>query len=106
MAETCGLIMPIGRGCCEAACAEAACWPGEIGVSVNLSPLQFNQDAVMATLVAISERAGLPLQRLILEVTEGVLLEESRASCWARCRGCGRWACGSAWTISAPRMPG
>ncbi len=78
LAESCGLIIPIGHWVLDAACREAASWPPEIGVSVNLSPLQFNQDSVIGELIAIATRAQLPLSRLILEVTEGLLLEESR----------------------------
>ena len=57
LAESCGLIIPIGRWVLEAACREAASWPAEIGVSVNLSPLQFNQDSVIGELTAHRRRA-------------------------------------------------
>ena len=79
LAENCGLIIPIGRWVLETACAEAATWDAEVGIAVNLSPVQFSQDALIDELTGISARTGLPLSRLTLEVTEGLLLEESRA---------------------------
>jgi diguanylate cyclase (GGDEF)-like protein len=79
LAENCGLVIPIGLWVLETACREAATWPSEVGVAVNLSPVQFSQDELIDELIAISARAGLALNRLILEVTEGLLLEESRA---------------------------
>jgi len=79
LAENCGLIIPIGLWVLETACAEAASWPDEVAIAVNLSPVQFSQDALIEELTAIAKRTGLPLRRLVLEVTEGLLLEESRA---------------------------
>ena len=56
LAESCGLIVPIGRWVLEAACRDAATWPSEIGISVNLSPLQFNQDSVISDLIGDRRR--------------------------------------------------
>ena len=41
LAEEIGLIMPIGEWVLRQACADAASWPGELKVAVNLSPVQF-----------------------------------------------------------------
>ncbi len=91
LAESCGLIIPIGLWVLEAACREAAGWPADVAVSVNLSPLQFNHESLINELTAIAGRAELPLSRLALEVTEGLLLEESDVvlSTMARLRALG-----------------
>ncbi len=78
LAENSGLIVPIGLWVLETACAEAAGWPPNIRIAVNLSPMQFNQDKLIEQLIDILGRTGLAPERLILEVTEGLLLEESR----------------------------
>ncbi|GAC1337506.1 MAG: EAL domain-containing protein [Acetobacteraceae bacterium] len=78
LAEKSGLIVPIGLWVLETACAEAVRWPSEVAVAVNLSPAQFNHASLIEDLVAITARTGLPPSRLVLEITEGLLLEESR----------------------------
>lgn len=77
LAESSGLIVPLGRWALEAACAEAARWKRPITVSVNLSPLQFRQPDLPQRIAEILERTQLPAGQLDLEVTEGVLLDES-----------------------------
>jgi EAL domain-containing protein (putative c-di-GMP-specific phosphodiesterase class I) len=47
-------------------------------VAVNLSPVQFSQDSLIDELTGIAARTEFSLRRLVLEVTEGLLLEESR----------------------------
>lgn len=77
LAENARLIVPIGLWVLETALAEAAAWPASILLAVNLSPAQFNHERLIDDLVAIQARTGFELSRLILEVTEGLLLEES-----------------------------
>jgi diguanylate cyclase (GGDEF)-like protein len=77
LAETSGLIVPLGRWALEAACAEAATWDPPVSVSVNLSPLQFRQPDLLQQIVDILDRTGLAAERLDLELTEGLLLDES-----------------------------
>ena len=77
LAEATGLILPLGRWVLEAACQEAATWPSRLRVAVNLSPLQFREDGLLQAVTAILTRTGLPPERLELEVTEGLLLEDS-----------------------------
>ena len=76
IAEKLRLIVPIGCWVLEQACAEAALWPDTTDVAVNLSPVQVDE-ALVADVRAILERTGLAPNRLVLEVTEGLLLEES-----------------------------
>jgi diguanylate cyclase (GGDEF)-like protein len=77
LAEASGLIAPLGHWALETACAEAATWDPPVCLSVNLSPLQFRQADLPEQVAEILSRSGLPPERLDLEVTEGLLLEES-----------------------------
>lgn len=73
LAEDMGLIPSIGDWMIKAACAQAALWPNDLIVSVNISPLQF-VDADFATKIAESLSAsGIAPRRLELEITESVL---------------------------------
>lgn len=58
------------------ACAEAARWPRDIIVAVNLSPVQLRSPALPRTVRAALEASGLSSRRLELEITESVLLHE------------------------------
>lgn len=75
VAETCGLIVPIGMWVIETACAEAASWVHPISISINLSPVQFANGDLATQIEQVLLRTGLPATRLNLEVTEGVLIE-------------------------------
>ncbi|PCD03254.1 diguanylate cyclase [Sphingomonas spermidinifaciens] len=80
IAEESGLIEPIGEWVLRTAAAEAAKWPGEVRVAVNVSPIQF-ANAQLPTIVASAlANSGLAPQRLELEITEGVFLNESASS--------------------------
>jgi len=79
VAELNGLIVPVGQWVMETACAEAARWPGCLRVSVNLPPLQFRQGNLAEQIIDVLQRTDLAPSRLDLEVTEGVLLEDSAA---------------------------
>ena len=70
--------MPLGEWVLRQACAEAATWPGDLKVAVNLSPVQFKNGNVTQIVFAALASAGLPAARLELEVTESILLEESK----------------------------
>jgi len=74
LAEETGLILPLGEAVLHKACQAAARWPAELRVSVNLSARQF-QGVDLTALVADALRgAGLPANRLELEITESVLV--------------------------------
>jgi diguanylate cyclase (GGDEF)-like protein len=76
LAEEAGLIGRIGEWVLRTALEEAAHWPDQVRVAVNLSPLQFNDPGV-ATMVANHLReTGVRPDRLELEITEGVFLAE------------------------------
>ena len=77
LAEQSGLIVPLGRWVLQTACAEAARWDRPASIAVNLSPLQFRQPDLPDQVADILERTGLDPSRLALEVTEGLLLDQS-----------------------------
>ena len=77
LAEEIGLIVPLGDWALRQACGEALKWPDDIGVSVNLSPIQFAKGNLAATVMNALASSGLPASRLDLEITESVLLEKS-----------------------------
>jgi diguanylate cyclase (GGDEF)-like protein len=77
IAEKSGLIIPLGQWVLETACTEAMRWDRPVSVAVNLSPLQFRQPDLPERIAEVLDRTGLPGERLILEVTEGLLLDQS-----------------------------
>lgn len=77
VAEETGLIGRLGALVMEQACFDAVSWPESVKVAVNLSPLQFKNPNLAADVAAVLERTGLPANRLELEVTESVLLQDS-----------------------------
>lgn len=79
VAEATGLIVPLGRFVLETACFEAARWRNACTVAVNLSPVQFQGDHLLDLVEDVLQRSGLSPDRLELEVTEGVLLEDTGA---------------------------
>jgi diguanylate cyclase (GGDEF)-like protein/PAS domain S-box-containing protein len=74
LAEEIGLINDIGEWVLRTACAEAANWPKNITVAVNLSPIQFKSHALPTMVRMVLSDTGLPAKRLELEITEGVFL--------------------------------
>ena len=80
IAEEIGLIGQIGAWVLKQACLEAAKWPDDIQVAVNLSPAQFRHRAVVLDVVAALGAAGLPAHRLEVEITEAVLLQDTESN--------------------------
>jgi diguanylate cyclase (GGDEF)-like protein/PAS domain S-box-containing protein len=80
LAEATGLVASIGEWVLRNACAEAASWPYDIGVAVNLSPIQFRDKNLVAAVVSALAASGLNPSRLELEITESVLLAETDAN--------------------------
>jgi diguanylate cyclase (GGDEF)-like protein len=74
LAEEIGLINEIGEWVLRTACAEAAKWPSNVSVAVNLSPIQFKSPALPTMVRMILGETDLPAKRLELEITEGVFL--------------------------------
>ena len=77
VAEEIGLIIPIGEWVIQTACMEAANWPENIKVAVNLSPAQFRSRNLAKAVESALEASSLAPTRLELEITESVLLIEN-----------------------------
>jgi diguanylate cyclase (GGDEF)-like protein len=75
IAEETGLIVPFGEWVLQQACAEALRWPDPIRVAVNLSPVQLRNRGFVTTVTRTLAATGLPAQRLELEITEAVLMQ-------------------------------
>ncbi|MDB5682478.1 MAG: hypothetical protein JWM75_176, partial [Sphingomonas bacterium] len=80
IAEEIGLIPQIGAWVIRTACAEAARWPGDIKVAVNISPIHFANPQLPATIVSALAHSNLAASRLELEITEGVFLNDDAAT--------------------------
>ena len=76
LAEECGLIAKIGSWVLENALKEAAHWPDHARVAVNLSPIQFNDPAIVDTVARMIDQSGINPGKVELEITEGVFLAE------------------------------
>ena len=76
LAEESGLIVEMGEWILRQACREAASWPNALQVAVNLSPAQFMHGDVVGLVHSILLETGLAPDRLELEITEGVLIED------------------------------
>jgi diguanylate cyclase (GGDEF)-like protein len=77
LAEESGLINPIGEWVLQRACADAAGWPPQLKVAANLSPVQFRRGNLVDTISRILTESGLSPDRLMLEITESVLMQGS-----------------------------
>src|SRR6195952_3270602 len=76
LAEESGLIVEMGQWILREACREAASWPLPMQIAVNLSPAQFMHGDVVSLVHSILLETGLAPDRLELEITEGVLIED------------------------------
>ncbi|MFA9459474.1 putative bifunctional diguanylate cyclase/phosphodiesterase [Thiohalorhabdus sp. Cl-TMA] len=77
--EDTGLIHPVGDWVLRTACAQMARWRQEgltgVDLAVNLSPEQFRHPRLLARIQQILEETGMAEERLELEVTESLLIE-------------------------------
>jgi diguanylate cyclase (GGDEF)-like protein len=76
LAEENGLIISIGEWVLREACREAASWSRPLLVAVNLSPIQFKHGDLPGLVHAILFETGLAANRLELEITESVLIDD------------------------------
>ena len=77
VSEETGLIVQIGEWVIREACKQAALWPDDIRVAVNLSPTQFSRGNIVSTIVSALSRTCLRPSRLEVEITESTLLERT-----------------------------
>ncbi|MCW2966430.1 MAG: hypothetical protein JWM71_202 [Solirubrobacteraceae bacterium] len=84
VAEETGLIVPLGRFVLREACRQAAAWQGlgdaELMMNVNLSGRQLEDPALVDEVTAILRETGLPAARLVLEITETVLMHDTETT--------------------------
>jgi diguanylate cyclase (GGDEF)-like protein len=78
VAEECGAIITLGNWITAQAAKAAAQWPEDVTLAVNLSPLQIKAPGAALGILAALREAGLPPERLELEITETVLLDHSQ----------------------------
>ncbi|MEG6508539.1 bifunctional diguanylate cyclase/phosphodiesterase [Methyloligella sp. 2.7D] len=77
VAEDTGLIVPLGEWVLRRACSDAVKWPSPVTVAVNLSPAQFRDSDIAKVVSDILEETGLPPERLELEITENLLINDT-----------------------------
>jgi len=79
LAEEVGLYEPIGKWALEQACAQARKWLdagfSDLKISLNCSPKQFTQRGFVQLIRSVLCATGLPASHLMVEVTEGLLME-------------------------------
>ena len=80
IAEETGLINQLGEFVLMTACAEAATWPDNIRLAVNVSPVQFRSATLALKIMAALAASGLSANRLELEITEAVLIRDDDAA--------------------------
>jgi len=79
IAEATGEIVSIGEWVLTRACMDAALWPHDLTVAVNVSPAQFKSKSFPTTILRALTASRLPATRLEIEITEGVLLDQDHA---------------------------
>jgi len=75
--EEMGLIVPLGAWALAEACREAVTWPDDVKVAVNLSAVQFSGGDLARAVTDALDGSGLPARRLVLEITETLLLHNT-----------------------------
>jgi diguanylate cyclase (GGDEF)-like protein len=80
VAEEIGLIVQLGEWVIRQACRDAARWPDDICVAVNLSPTQLTSINLLPTVLNALAASGLSAPRLELEITEAVLMHNSEVT--------------------------
>jgi diguanylate cyclase (GGDEF)-like protein len=80
LAEECGMIEKVGAFVLETAVRDCTTWPENVRVAVNLSPIQFNNPAIIETVASALATHKLRAERLELEITEGVFLADGNAT--------------------------
>jgi diguanylate cyclase (GGDEF)-like protein len=75
LAESTGLIVPLGHWVLQRACTDAASWPEHIKVAVNISAVQIKKSNLFDVILCVLLESGLAAERLELEITETTLLE-------------------------------
>ena len=80
IAEETGVIVQIGEWVIRNALSEVAKWPDHLSVSVNLSPVQMRSPNIIPTIVNALATTGVAPDRLEIEITESVLMNDSESN--------------------------
>lgn len=80
VAEDTGLIVQLGEWVIRSALYEVAKWPEHLTVAVNLSPAQMRSPNLMPTIINALASTGVAPQRLELEITESVLMNDNQSN--------------------------
>ena len=75
LAEETGLIVQLGEWVLRRACRDAAAWPADLRIAVNISAVQFRQARFVEVVMHALAESGLAPERLELEITETVLMK-------------------------------
>jgi len=75
IAEETGLIVPIGAWVVREACRQAATWPEDVRIAVNVSSVQFHRPGLQQVIIQALAASGLEPNRLEIEITESIFLE-------------------------------
>ncbi len=79
LAEQSGLVIPLGEWVLRRVCSDGKRWPG-VRIAVNVSPIQFRQRDFVDSVINVVADSGFEPQRLELELTEGVVVEDADAA--------------------------
>ncbi|TPI40794.1 EAL domain-containing protein [Mesorhizobium sp. B2-9-1] len=79
VAEETGLIVQLGDWALRKACNVAANWPPDMRMAVNVSAAQIKSGGFARSVISALAFSGLPANRLELEITETVMMDESDA---------------------------
>jgi len=84
LAEETGLIVPIGEWVLRTACEQCRAWQQQgfpsLYVAVNLSSRQFHQKELAASVQRVLQETGLDPAHLVLEITEGLVMQQAEAT--------------------------
>ncbi|MDR4306614.1 EAL domain-containing protein [Chelatococcus sambhunathii] len=77
VAEETGIILQLGEWVLNQACRDAAGWPSDVSVAVNVSAVQLRHRSFAQSVLLALASSGLRPERLELEITESVLLDDT-----------------------------
>lgn len=80
VAEETGMIVQLGEWVIRKALDDAAIWDENLTVAINLSPTQMRSASLVSTIVNALARSGVDPNRLELEITESILMQDSEAN--------------------------
>lgn len=80
LAEETGLIVPLGEWVMRQACSDAALWDDHLHIAINVSAAQFKSRNLVPAVVNALASTGLSPDRLEIEITESVLLQDTESN--------------------------